>query len=347
MLPGCSDRIRRGDSVCGIRGCGPPSESTYGMPESSGNGRTRDFFGIVCASIDCPRLLNEAYTSVRVSFVCHQDTHRTECAVPPGLLDQRNELQMTKVPAAEAALTVPDASSGRTGRSKLILLMLIVFAAGTVAWLLREELSLEKLAAREAAFRTFQVDNPVLVYVAAFAAYVVVAGLSLPGATALTLLIAWLLGFWRGMLVVSFGSTAGATVAFLLSRYFLRDAVAKNFGDRLVAFNDALQREGAFYLFTLRLIPAVPFFVINAVMGLTPLAVRKFWWVSQIGMLPGTAVYVYAGASVPKLQTLADKGIGAVFTPSQLTQILIAFALLGLFPLIVRFLMKRLATKMS
>ncbi len=254
---------------------------------------------------------------------------------------------MTKVPAAEAALTVPDASSGRTGRSKLILLMLIVFAAGTVAWLLREELSLEKLAAREAAFRTFQVDNPVLVYVAAFAAYVVVAGLSLPGATALTLLIAWLLGFWRGMLVVSFGSTAGATVAFLLSRYFLRDAVAKNFGDRLVAFNDALQREGAFYLFTLRLIPAVPFFVINAVMGLTPLAVRKFWWVSQIGMLPGTAVYVYAGASVPKLQTLADKGIGAVFTPSQLTQILIAFALLGLFPLIVRFLMKRLATKMS
>lgn len=254
---------------------------------------------------------------------------------------------MTTASTANTAPTVSDVPTGKSGRSKLILLMLVICAAGAAAWLLRDELSLQKLAAGETAFRTFQTNHPVLVYVAAFAAYVVVAGLSLPGATALTLFIAWLLGFWRGMLVVSFGSTAGATVAFLLSRYFLRDAITKKFGDRLMAFHDALQREGAFYLFTLRLIPAVPFFVINAVMGLTPLAVRKFWWVSQIGMLPGTAVYVYAGASVPKLQTLADKGIGAVFTPSQIMQILIAFALLGLFPLIVRFLMKRLTTGKS
>jgi uncharacterized membrane protein YdjX (TVP38/TMEM64 family) len=254
---------------------------------------------------------------------------------------------MTTVPAANSASAVPVVSSGNSGRSKLILLMLVISAAGTAAWLLRDELSLQKLAAREAAFRTFQIDHPVLVYVAAFATYVVVAGLSLPGATALTLLIAWLFGFWRGMLVVSFGSTAGATVAFLLSRYLLRDAITKKFGDRLRVFNDALQREGAFYLFTLRLIPAVPFFVINAVMGLTQLAVRKFWWVSQLGMLPGTAVYVYAGASVPMLQTLADKGIRAVFTPSQITQILIAFALLGFFPLIVRFLMRRFSSHVN
>ena len=240
-----------------------------------------------------------------------------------------------------------DLSSKTSGWLKLIALMLVVAVAIISGLFLRDDLSLSKLAAREAAFRTFQVDHPALVYVTAFAAYVVVAGLSLPGATALTLLIAWLLGFWRGMLVVSFGSTAGATVAFLLSRYFLRTAITKKFGDRLIAFNDALRREGAFYLFTLRLIPAVPFFVINAVMGLTPLAVRKFWWVSQIGMLPGTAVYVYAGASVPKLQVLADKGIGAVFTPSQLTQILIAFALLGLFPLIIRLLMKRLSSRVN
>jgi uncharacterized membrane protein YdjX (TVP38/TMEM64 family) len=179
---------------------------------------------------------------------------------------------MTKYPPQIQPRAVPDVPSGNSGRSKLILLMLVISAAGTAAWLLRDELSLQKLAAREAAFRTFQIDHPVLVYVAAFATYVVVAGLSLPGATALTLLIAWLFGFWRGMLVVSFGSTAGATVAFLLSRYLLRDAITKKFGDRLRVFNDALQREGAFYLFTLRLIPAVPFFVINAVMGLTPLA---------------------------------------------------------------------------
>ena len=155
--------------------------------------------------------------------------------------------------------------------------------------------------------------------------------------------MAWLFGFWRGLIVVSLGSTAGATVAFLLSRYLFRQSFSNRFGDRLEKFNAALQREGAFYLFTLRLIPAVPFFVINAVMGLTPIRVRTFWWVSQLGMLPGTMVYVYAGSRVPNLQTLADKGIHAIFTTGQMAQILSAFALLGLFPLILRQVMKRIS----
>jgi len=232
--------------------------------------------------------------------------------------------------------------SGRsTAAPKFVVVLILIGVVAFTALSLGDELSLKKLAAREVAFRTFQTDHPVLVYISTFAAYVAVAGLSLPGATGLTLLIAWLFGFWRGMLVVSFGSTAGATVAFLLSRYLFRDAIINRFGDRLIAFNDALRREGAFYLLTLRLIPAVPFFVINAVMGLTPLPVRTFWWVSQIGMLPGTAVYVYAGASVPRLQTLAEHGIASIFTPRQITQILVAFVLLGLFPLVVRFAMKR------
>jgi uncharacterized membrane protein YdjX (TVP38/TMEM64 family) len=234
-------------------------------------------------------------------------------------------------------------SAAYAGVLKVVLLLILIsFVAGAV-WLLGDELTLTRLAEREVAFRTLQTRHPILVYVVAIAAYVTVAGLSLPGATGLTLLIAWLFGFWRGVVVVSFGSTAGATVAFLLSRYLFRDAITRRFGDRLIAFNEALRREGAFYLFTLRLIPAVPFFVINAVMGLTPLPVRTFWWVSQVGMLPGTAVYVYAGASVPRLHTLAEHGIGAIFTPIQITQILIAFALLGFFPLVVRFAMKRLA----
>jgi uncharacterized membrane protein YdjX (TVP38/TMEM64 family) len=234
-------------------------------------------------------------------------------------------------------------SERSTGVPKLILVLILIGLVAAIAWSLGDELSLKQLAAREAAFRTFQTDHPALVYVTAFATYVAVTGLSLPGATGLTLLFAWLFGFWRGMLVVSFGSTAGATVAFLLSRYLLRDAIAKRFGDRLIAFNDALVREGAFYLFTLRLIPVVPFFVINAVMGLTRLPVRTFWWVSQVGMLPGTAVYVYAGASVPRLQTLAEQGISAIFTRAQVTQILFAFVLLGLFPLLVRFVIKRMS----
>ena len=148
----------------------------------------------------------------------------------------------------------------------------------------------------------------------------------------MTLIIGWLFGFWSAMLIVSFGSTAGATVAFLLSRHLMRDAIQNRFGERLFKFNEALEREGAFYLFTLRLIPVVPFFVINVVMGLTPLRVTTFWWVSQVGMIPGTAAYVYAGTSVPDLQTLATKGAGGIISP----QLLGAFVILGLLPIVIK-----------
>ena len=198
------------------------------------------------------------------------------------------------------------------------------------------ELTLSKLATREAAFRQYQVDHPILIYLLAFLMYVTVTGLSLPGATPMSLLMAWLFGFWRGLILVSLGSTTGATVAFLLSRYLFRKSITHRFGERLAGFKSALQREGAFFLFTLRLIPAVPFFVINAVMGLTPISVRTFWWVSQLGMLPGTMVYVYVGSRVPNLQTLADQGVHAIFSTRQMAQILSGLALLGLFPLVVR-----------
>ncbi|NND99369.1 MAG: TVP38/TMEM64 family protein [Pirellulaceae bacterium] len=194
-------------------------------------------------------------------------------------------------------------------------------------------LSLESLATKESQLRDFQNQHPWLVYGVAFLVYVVVTGLSLPGAAALTLVFGWYFGFWRALLMISFASTIGATIAFLLSRYLLRDTVQGRFGDRLSSFNEQLEKEGAFYLFTLRLIPAFPFFVINLVMGLTPLRARTFYWVSQIGMLPGTAVYAYAGSRVPDLNTLAQDGAGAVFSTGQLTQLAIAFGLLGIFPL--------------
>lgn len=239
-----------------------------------------------------------------------------------------------------------DASQHRRFRDpKPLILIVFVSAVALGVWAFGDELTLTNLAARETSFRQFQADYPVFVYLAAFAVYVAVTGFSLPGAAPMTLLFGWLFGFWRGLFLVSFGATAGATVAFLFSRYLLRDAVTRRFGARLNSFNEALRREGAYYLFTLRLIPVVPFFVINAVMGLTPIRVRTFWWVSQLGMLPGTAVYVYAGASVPRLQTLAEKGISAIFTPTQITQILVAFVLLGFFPLIVRGVLKRITRK--
>ncbi|MCH8841029.1 MAG: TVP38/TMEM64 family protein, partial [Planctomycetes bacterium] len=168
-----------------------------------------------------------------------------------------------------------------------------------------------------------------------------------PGATAMTLLVGWYFQFFPGVILVSFASTLGATIAFLLSRYLFREGIQHKFGDKLKSFNAALDREGALYLFTLRLVPLVPFFVINVVMGLTRIRTWTFWWVSQLGMLAGTTVFVYAGSSVPDLKTLSEQGAKAVFSPAQLTQLTIAFVLLGLFPLAVKFVMKRLVTSAS
>lgn len=223
---------------------------------------------------------------------------------------------------------------------KIVVLLFVACAIFIVYTQFGSALTLKSLAQQESQLLSFQKENPVLVYGIAFLIYVIVTGLSLPGAAVLTLVYGWYFGLLRGFVLVSFASTAGATLAFLLSRFLFRSFIQARFGDRLTSFNRALEKEGPFFLFTLRLIPAVPFFVINAVMGLTPIRTLTFWWVSQVGMLAGTLVYIYAGSSVPNLQTLADKGVEAVFTPSQLTQIIVAFILLGLFPLIVRFVMK-------
>ncbi len=228
---------------------------------------------------------------------------------------------------------------------KLGILLLLVGIVGVGYTQFGDTLSLANLAKQESQLREFQQLHPVLVFGIAFLIYVVVTGLSLPGAAVLTLLYGWYFGLLPGIIVVSFASTMGATLAFLLSRFLFRDAIQRRFGDRLTKFNESLEREGPFFLFTLRLIPAVPFFVINAVMGLTPIRTLTFWWVSQLGMLAGTAVYVYAGSSVPSLQTLADNGINAVFTPSQFSQIFLAFVLLGTFPLAVRWGMKWFSRK--
>lgn len=217
-----------------------------------------------------------------------------------------------------------------------VIKLFILLAMGSVIFVAYRNygdvLSLDNLSSRETALRQYQLDNPVLVYGFAFLCYVAVTGLSLPGAAMLTLAFGWYFGFVRGVLLVSIASTTGATLAFLLSRNLLRDSIQNKFGDKLASFNESLEREGAFYLFTLRLIPAIPFFVINVVMGLTPIRTSTYWWVSQLGMLPGTAVFVYAGSQFPNLKMLAEKGGGGILTP----QLIMAFVLLGLFPIIVK-----------
>ena len=218
-------------------------------------------------------------------------------------------------------------------------LALVVAVAGIIYWRFGDQLTLAGLARHEAEVHNFQHNHPLLVYALAFVGYVSVAGLALPGAAGLTLLFGWFFGVWRTFLLVSFASTVGATLAFLLSRYVLGTTVHARFTNRLAGFNESLEREGPFFLFTLRLIPFVPFFVINIVMGLTPIKTSTFWWVSQLGMIPGTLVYAYAGSSVPNLQSLAEKGIRAVFTGEQLLHMGIAFGLLGLLPFLLRILL--------
>lgn len=167
-----------------------------------------------------------------------------------------------------------------------------------------------------------------LAVIAAYAGiYILVTSLSLPGAAVMTLAGGALFGLVTGTLVISFASTIGATIACFISRFILRDWVQGKFGDRLKTINEGIEREGAFYLFTLRLIPVFPFWLINLLMGLTKMPLKTFYWVSQAGMLAATIVFVNAGRELGKIESLSG-----ILSPS----LIISFVLLGLFPLITK-----------
>jgi pyruvate/2-oxoglutarate dehydrogenase complex dihydrolipoamide dehydrogenase (E3) component/uncharacterized membrane protein YdjX (TVP38/TMEM64 family) len=188
-------------------------------------------------------------------------------------------------------------------------------------------LSLAYLKESQASFAALYAQSPWFVRSAYFALYVAVASLSLPGAAILTLAGGGVLGLGWGLLLVSFASTLGATVSFLMARFVLQASVQARFGARLAEINRGVERDGPLYLFSLRLIPVVPFFVINLVMGLTTMRTWTFYWVSQLGMLAGTAVYVNAGTQLAQIQSLRD-----IVSPGLLS----SFVLLGLFPLVAR-----------
>ena len=242
----------------------------------------------------------------------------------------------------------PGSQSDKSPRSlwpKISAFVALAAIAGGLYWRFGEYLNLEKLAEYESWLRAFGRANPALLIAGAAAVYIAVTGLLIPGASLLTLAYGWLFptvfGFWPGLAttvaVVSFSSTAGATIAFLLSRYLLRDAVRRKFPGRVAVFDARFRKDGPFYLFTLRLIAGVPFFVVNVVTGLTPIRVWTYWWVSQLGMLPGTLVYCYAGSQFPTLEELAEQGAGGVLD----WKLGAAFAVLGLFPLAVKKLFER------
>ena len=187
--------------------------------------------------------------------------------------------------------------------------------------------SLDYIKGAQADFAALYAAQPVRVVAVFFAVYVVVTALSLPGATILTLLAGAIFGLVAGTVIASFASTLGATLAMLFARYVLRDTVKARFGARLADIDKGVEREGAFYLFTLRLVPVFPFFVINLLMGLTQMKAALFYGVSQVGMLPGTLVYVYAGTQLAQISSL--KGI---VSPG----LAVALVLLGVFPLIAK-----------
>ena len=221
-------------------------------------------------------------------------------------------------------------------KKPLLLLLVLALVAGFFASGLHRQLDLDTLKAGMAGFAAWREASPVLVAALYFAAYVAVTALSLPGAAVMTLAGGALFGLGWGLLIVSFASTIGATLAFLVSRHLLRDSVHARFGARLRAIDEGIARDGAFYLFSLRLVPAFPFFVINLLMGLTPIRTRTFYWVSQLGMLPGTLVYVNAGTELGAVDSLAG-----VLSPG----LVASFVLLGLFPLLARWMVERVQAR--
>ena len=190
-------------------------------------------------------------------------------------------------------------------KKAVLTLVLIGAIAAYFVFDLGQYLSLENFKASQAEIVAAKDANPALYIAGFFLLYVAVTGLSIPGAAIMSLVAGALFGVVLGTLIVSFASTMGATLAFLSSRYLLRDWVQGKFGERLRAVDDGLEKDGAFYLFTLRLIPVFPFFVINLLMGLTRIKTGTFFWVSQIGMLPATIVFVNAGTQISRIESTA------------------------------------------
>ncbi|WP_295431047.1 VTT domain-containing protein [uncultured Thiodictyon sp.] len=203
----------------------------------------------------------------------------------------------------------------------LAALILAFFALG-----LHHHLTLEAFHASHDRFDAWYAQEPLLViggYVAVFA----VITLFLPIAALMTVIGGALFGFWKGVLIASFAAALGGTLAFWLSRFVLHDIVQRHFGERLAAVNAGVAKDGAFYLFSMRLVPVIPFFMINMVMGLTPMRTLTFYWVTQLGMLAGILVYVTAGTQLAEVEHLSD-----ILSPGLLGSLV----LLGLFPLLAK-----------
>ncbi len=229
--------------------------------------------------------------------------------------------------AAQPTAPAPE-PAGRGARGRWLLVVLIGLAVVAFYALgLHEYLSWDYLRANRDQLRSWTDDNLFLAVLAYVAVYTIVTALSLPAAGVLSLLGGALFGLWLGVAVVNVASTLGATLAFLMARYLFRDFAQRRFGDRLAPIERGVEKDGAYYLLTLRLVPAFPFFLINLAMALTRMRLVTFWWVSQLGMLPVTFVIVNAGQELGSIESPGD-----VFS----WPVLLSLGLLALTPLLLR-----------
>ncbi len=216
----------------------------------------------------------------------------------------------------------------KIGFKKIAVIVLILgMIASFLIFDLGEYFSLSYIKESQSRFEAIYRENRVMVIAAYMVIYIMVTSLSLPGAAVMTLAGGALFGLLAGTIIVSFASTIGATIACIATRFVLRDWIQNKFKEKINTINQGIEKEGAFYLFTLRLIPAFPFWLINLLMGLTNMSMLTFYWVSQIGMLPGTIVYVNAGKELAKIESFSG-----ILSPG----LIFSFVLLGIFPIAVK-----------
>ncbi|MBT4836269.1 MAG: TVP38/TMEM64 family protein [Methylococcales bacterium] len=212
-------------------------------------------------------------------------------------------------------------------RKIVVLFLIAVSIAFFIAFDIKQYLTLEFIQSQQTTINEYTQNNFITSAITFFIIYVITTAFSLPGAVVLTLFGGAIFGLLWGTLIISFASTIGATIAFLISRFILGKTIQHKFASNLKTINEGIEKEGAIYLLTLRLIPAFPFFIINLLMGLTKIKTFTYYWVSQIGMLAGTLVYVYAGQQFSTLTNLSG-----IMTP----KIILAFVLLASFPFLAR-----------
>ena len=222
-------------------------------------------------------------------------------------------------------------------KKKLAVVILFIIAVGLFFILdLGQYLNLEFVKSQQAVIDNYYSQNPIKTGLLFFISYILITGVSLPGAGIMTLAAGAIFGLVWGTILVSFASVFGATMAFLIARYLFHDYVQEKFGKYLEPINRGMKKEGEFYLFTIRLIPIFPFFIINNLMALTPIKTLHFALISQIGMLPGTMVFVNAGTQLAKIESPGD-----VLSP----ELIFSFVLLGIFPLLAKKLIEFIRKK--